>query len=200
MKIASGLIGTLLLIAANNVFAVSIVGDIALGTAIGASWTPADNTLATGGGITTANADGVVFNDGADASPIDEGLVTGAYGDYSGVALGTFVDFNDFVFDPLSAGTQLWTFDFGGNTYSFSMSTITIVSQTSNTVSLEGSGMASISGFDDTDGDFALTLNQSGQAFSFSSSASVVPVPPAVWLFGSGLLGLIKIARRRKVA
>jgi hypothetical protein len=60
--------------------------------------------------------------------------------------------------------------------------------------------MASISGFDDTDGDFALTLNQSGQAFSFSSSASVVPVPPAVWLFGSGLPGLIKIARRRKVA
>jgi len=29
--------------------------------------------------------------------------------------------------------------------------------------------------------------------------ASVVPIPAAVWLFGSGLLGLIGIARRKKV-
>ena len=31
-------------------------------------------------------------------------------------------------------------------------------------------------------------------------SWSVVPVPPALWLFGSGLLGLIGIARRKKAA
>ena len=30
------------------------------------------------------------------------------------------------------------------------------------------------------------------------STYSVVPVPPAVWLFGSGLIGLIGIARRKK--
>jgi hypothetical protein len=30
--------------------------------------------------------------------------------------------------------------------------------------------------------------------------ASTVPVPPAVWLFGSGLLGLIGVARRRQAA
>jgi len=30
--------------------------------------------------------------------------------------------------------------------------------------------------------------------------AEWVPIPPAVWLFGSGLLGLIGIARRKKVA
>lgn len=33
----------------------------------------------------------------------------------------------------------------------------------------------------------------------FIIPASAVPVPPAVWLFGSGLIGLIGIARRRKV-
>lgn len=31
-------------------------------------------------------------------------------------------------------------------------------------------------------------------------SASVVPVPAAVWLFGSGLLGLVGMARRKKAA
>lgn len=177
--------------------AVSINGDIAFGTAVGASWTPADNLLNTGVSITTLNADGVKFNDGIDASPIDEGLVTNAFGDYAGT-LGAFVDFNDFVFDPLTPNTQLWTFISGTNTYSFRMSTISIVSQTSNSISLEGVGIASITGFEDTGGDFTLTLNQNRQAFSFSSSASVVvPVPAAVWLFGSGLLGLVGIARRR---
>jgi len=29
---------------------------------------------------------------------------------------------------------------------------------------------------------------------------TVVPVPPAVWLFGSGLLGMIGIARRKRAA
>lgn len=32
------------------------------------------------------------------------------------------------------------------------------------------------------------------------SSVSAVPVPAAVWLFGSGLLGLVGIARRKKAA
>jgi hypothetical protein len=31
-----------------------------------------------------------------------------------------------------------------------------------------------------------------------SVDAAVVPVPPAVWLFGSGLLGLVGMARRKK--
>jgi hypothetical protein len=33
-----------------------------------------------------------------------------------------------------------------------------------------------------------------------SVDIKVVPIPPAVWLFGSGLLGLVGIARRRKTA
>ena len=33
---------------------------------------------------------------------------------------------------------------------------------------------------------------------SFTSSATLVPVPAAVWLFGSGLLGLVGMARRKK--
>jgi hypothetical protein len=42
----------------------------------------------------------------------------------------------------------------------------------------------------DFDGDFA-----TGSITAFS--ATVVPVPAAVWVFGSGLLGLIGVARRK---
>lgn len=40
------------------------------------------------------------------------------------------------------------------------------------------------------------TLSQGG-VLSYSAAVSAVPVPAAVWLFGSGLLGLVGIARRR---
>ena len=37
-----------------------------------------------------------------------------------------------------------------------------------------------------------------GQAPSWQGTVSAVPVPAAVWLFGSGLIGLAGVARRRK--
>jgi len=60
----------------------------------------------------------------------------------------------------------------------------------------------------DTDGDGAPgTAMQTppfpGQTPAFSgvvSQVSAVPVPAAVWLFGSGLMGLVGVARRRKAA
>ncbi len=40
--------------------------------------------------------------------------------------------------------------------------------------------------------------NVSGSGCSFDTS--VVPIPAAVWLFGSGLLGLIGFSKRKKAA
>jgi hypothetical protein len=58
-------------------------------------------------------------------------------------------------------------------------------------------GFSGITGFTDPT-DIGLSLL--GQTFSGAGNAklgAVVPVPAAVWLFGSGLLGLAGIARRR---
>jgi hypothetical protein len=47
----------------------------------------------------------------------------------------------------------------------------------------------------------SLTTNDAGAGFHTDlmfGNSRVIPVPPAVWLFGSGLLGLVSIARRRK--
>lgn len=44
----------------------------------------------------------------------------------------------------------------------------------------------------------ALPFGQGSNFFIDSFDATIVPVPAAVWLFGSGLLGLIGMARRKK--
>ena len=42
-------------------------------------------------------------------------------------------------------------------------------------------------------------LFTSGATTSFSGNITPIPVPAAVWLFGSGLLGLVGVARRKSV-
>lgn len=54
----------------------------------------------------------------------------------------------------------------------------------------------------DTDGTYHATLtvlNSFGQSNDASMviNVSAIPVPPAIWLFGSGLVGLIGVARRK---
>lgn len=58
--------------------------------------------------------------------------------------------------------------------------------------------------YDDITGIPALAYNQNGELVNLEGaviqdlSVSAVPVPAAAWLFGSGLIGLIGIARRKK--
>ena len=41
-------------------------------------------------------------------------------------------------------------------------------------------------------------MNPNGDYEAWVADISAVPVPAAVWLFGSGLIGLISIASRKK--
>mgnify|MGYP003574540567 FL=1 len=125
------------------------------------------------------------------------GLVVGSAGDLT-TLFGSTVTMTDFQFDPdlVPNPVTLWSV----NTFSFSMDTVTINTNPRSTtnLSLSGSGTVSGAGFDPTDGNWEFTANTAnGTTFSWSSSTVAVPIPAAIWLFGSGLLGMVSIARRR---
>jgi len=73
-----------------------------------------------------------------------------------------------------------------------------------NTVTLWGAGnvLTMLDYNTCSDRDWALSHNSvfCGNVADWVASSSAVPIPAAAWLFGSGLLGLIGIARRKKVA
>ena len=101
---------------------------------------------------------------------------------------------------------------------------VTLLSGTFNSWSFQNNGIASVfsgSGLDDKDPDLlkalGVPLDTQFEFFGFTLgydltsdgvliadsistdiiNTSVVPVPAAVWLFGSGLIGLVGVARRR---
>ncbi len=79
--------------------------------------------------------------------------------------------------------------------WNFQLTTLNVIDQRSNLLSLKGSGSLSGNGYDTTN---AIWSFSTGNMTSYNMTVSTVPLPAAVWLFGSGLLGLAGIARRRK--
>ena len=156
-------------------------------------------------------------------------LTTGTEADYAPISIATFA-FGFFgpvaVYtaetDGLNSGFATPTGDIAANTLTLDLSSWTAYwngtsfNQGSssdlapNTVCVGAAcSSAIVTTFDSVTGDFTATWDAvvvggafNGQLASWSvtGTASAVPVPAAVWLFGTGLLGLAGIARRRKAA
>jgi len=78
--------------------------------------------------------------------------------------------------------------------WSFELSSLSVVgTPTAYGLNLEGTGLLSY-GSDVHEATWALSAQT---ATSYSMDVTVVPVPAAVWLFGSGLIGLVGLARRK---
>ena len=128
-------------------------------------------------------------------NPID---VTAASGSFAPLSGGT-VTYNALDINSLPA-SPLWSATVGAVNYSYDLNSITLDQVVSSFRVIEGTGMFTI-GTDTQLGTWSLSTQDPGIGGTFSFSASQeVPVPAAAWLFGSGLLGLVGMARRKKAA
>ena len=127
-----------------------------------------------------------------------------ATGEYATLGVTDFapVTFNGFKFNPaVGAVTPLWTFDIGSTVLSFDATSETstwVPSGNTGEWVILGTGIASISGFDNTAGSFTVNLSDSGNmVVAFDSTAAVPPAVPdggsTVTLLGGVLtvLGLL---------
>ena len=151
------------------------------------AWTPVESDGVTGTTIDLAT--GIDFSG-------DQSVVVASSGDLS-MGLYTLATMTDFQFNPLSPNpVDVWSV--GG--FTFSMDSVSIDTQDATALVLTGSGTISGAGFDDTSGTWAFSgQTASNITFSWSSSNNtIVPIPSAVWLFATGLVGLVGVARRRQ--
>jgi len=85
----------------------------------------------------------------------------------------------------------------GGGTYDYANATLWYGTTSTQLI---GVSITPTGGWNSFVGGSNAPLNNSYPFAVDLTVTSVVPVPAAVWLFGSGMLGLIGVARRRKAA
>lgn len=100
---------------------------------------------------------------------------------------------NNGVIDIASFTPITDVFVIGG--WQFDMSSLVVNDNTSEILTMSGTGSLSGNGFDTTSVVWGFSGNTIGSSYSMTITA--VPVPAAIWLFGSGLFGLVGLARRK---
>lgn len=146
---------------------------------------------------------GFTYSGGSDLSDATILDLTSATGTSGTGDIGSMVTFgtsgtvinSPFTFKPSTAVPNLLTI--GG--WQIDIGTIAITDQTTSILTLSGTGAISGNGLDLTPTQWTLSadFDEVEMIGSYSMTITAVPVPAAVWLFGSGLIGLIGIARRK---
>ena len=167
----------------------------ALGTAAAAHADTLNGTLNIAGIANINTTPGtVVFTNPAQilGEPIYAGVTTGDFTQFGQ----TYINMSNIDYAHFSSPEVLFTDTVGANTLEFELTSLTAA--VANGSSLYGNGIFTMNGEDATKADFQLTTQtNSAQNVTFSATAATTPEPESLALFGTGLLGLVGIARRK---
>jgi hypothetical protein len=122
-------------------------------------------------------------------------------GDYIAIPDGQSASFSAFVFSPPTSSLPLWSLDYNGITYSFqATSMVAHYNPTLQIWNMGGTGIASITGEQDSPGAWNLSAGKQGVSFFLGSAAgaqaSVPEVGTTVLLLGVALAGLGVLCRK----
>jgi len=189
MKSTISLIGALLVVAATTpLFAGQFYGNI---------------HITAHGSVVAVNpvANSVAFSPTAPGAPNAE--VSWVNGNYSSIPIDTSVNYFDFNYTLPFAEMKIWELTNDLAT-SFTLKTITTVVEDIDEnlaftgLFVEGHGMASLNGFDDTYGRWTFSADGTNPAtFSFSSTLNVPDGSTTATLMGLAMMALAIIPRRR---
>jgi len=123
-------------------------------------------------------------------------------GSYAGVPGNTVANFDaPFDFASPTLPFPLWSFTFGGASYSFQVTSVLIDSQAPGFIDIGGTGTGSITGYSGTPENWSITgtsVQPGGLTINIGSSANAVPEPSTLAFAGLGSLFSIVTLIRRK--
>ena len=168
----------------------ALLAALAFGSFAAANATPINGSLGITGANNSWDTFGIHFTSPA--------MINAVSGTFDSSLINTTVYMYDFGYHPANFGGTTYTLFSANNGIHLDVSSITSGYVDNLGLHMAGVGTFFERGFDATPGSFILNSSNSGVVtFQVTATASPVPEPASLALFGTGLLGIVGIARRK---